>query len=137
MVALSITAANVKWVSGPKPRMVMAGAAIDRGEALYQDEADLEHKLASNSAEATAEAVGVALTDGEDGSHMLIAKSGTKINIGATTVAGTIYCVGDTAGSIVPQADVTNEDYVTILFVGTGSAEVTLDIVVGAAIPAA
>lgn len=136
MAALTITPGLVKYSSGVRPRIVQAGAAIERGEALYFDTTDNKYKLADCDAEATAVAAGVALSDGVDGGDMLIAPDGATINIGATTVAGTVYCVGATPGEIVPLADVTNEDYVTILFIGSGTAVVTLSIVVGAQIPA-
>ena len=126
MTALSITAANVKWVGGVRPVMVKGGATLTRGQCLYLDTTDLEHKVADADVDASSVFAGVALTDGTDGSDMLIAPPGAVVNIGATTTAGTIYCIGLAGGDIVPWADLGTGDYVTVLFVGTGTANVEI-----------
>lgn len=127
MAALSITAANVKWVSGTRPRIVMGGATGTRGQAVYKDDADNEHKLADGDALATAAAAGILLTDMTDGSESLLAVAGSRINIGATAAAGTAY-VADitTPGAIVPIGDLSTGDFKNLLFWGEGTALVTL-----------
>ena len=126
MVDLTITAANVNWVSGTRPRMVKAGATITRGQVLYQDTADLEYKLADADNDATSVFGGIALTDGTDGSEMLIAEAGAVVDVGATTIAGTIYTISTTAGGISPDVDLATGDYVTVLFIGNGTVNVEL-----------
>ncbi len=135
MADLSITAANVKWVSGVRPRTVQGGATITRGQALYADSADgNQHKKADANAAATSNAVAIALTDGTDSSDMLIAVAGSTINVGATTTAGVPYCVSSTdaltangaAGGIVAYSALGAGDTPCILFWGSGTANVTL-----------
>lgn len=127
MAALSITAANVKWVGGTRPRMVKGGATGTRGQVVYKDSADNEHKLADGDALATAAAAGILITDMNDGGDCLIAVPGSRINIGATAAAGVAY-VADitTPGSIVPLADLSTGDFNNLLFWGEGTALVTL-----------
>jgi hypothetical protein len=50
--------------------------------------------------------------------------------VGTTLVVGTTYCVGSTAGAIVPISDLTTGDYVTIL--GTASTTTQLDLAIKA-----
>lgn len=125
MTNLSITAGNVKWVSGQQPAQVLGGATITRGQVLRQ-QADGEYILADASALPTAGAVAIAITDGNDGSPMLAARAGAKINVGATTVAGKAYVLSADAGGIAPIDDLLATEAPVLLFWGTGSAEVTL-----------
>lgn len=133
MADLSITAGNVKWVSGTRPQIVKAGATITRGQALYQA-ADGEYSPADADASSTGTATAIALTDGADGSDMLIATVGATINVGATTVAGTPYVASTTAGGIAPYADITTGDTPSLLFWGSGTANVTLVFATGTAL---
>jgi hypothetical protein len=127
MAALSITAANVKWIGGTRPRIVKGGATGTRGQVVYKDSADNEHKLADADALATAAAAGILVTDMNDGGDCLIAVPGSRINIGATATAGVAYVADEeTPGAIVPLADITTGDFSNLLFWGEGSANVTL-----------
>lgn len=141
MVALSITAANVKWVSGVRPREVTLGATVARGKVLYKDTADNEHKLADCDDDAitadseAADVAGIAGTDGADGTNGQLFVNGSTINIGATTTLGVPYCLGSSdsttggaAGDIMPYSDLSSGDTPVFLFWGSGTAEVTLDI---------
>jgi hypothetical protein len=127
MAALSITAEDVVHISGPAPRIVRSGEAVARGEVVFLDDGAMMLGLADNSA--SAKANGVALGDVGANSELLIAISGSRVNIGATTVAGTAYCLSAAAaGAIVPITDLTNDDHPVFLFWGSGTAEVTLAI---------
>lgn len=138
MADLSITAGNVKWISGVRPQAVKGGANITRGQAVRADTTG-EMVLAQADDTSTATVRGIAITDGNDGGDMLIAGPGAKINCGATTVAGTAYVLSSAAaGAIAPIGDLTNEDMPNFLFWGSGTAEVTLVCQISpAAIPAA
>jgi hypothetical protein len=127
MPALSITATSVKWIGGTRPRIVKGGATGTRGQAVYKDSADNEHKLADGDALATAAVEGILLTDMNDGGDCLIGVAGSRINIGATAAAGVAY-VADitTPGSIVPITDLSTGDFNNLLFWGEGTANVTL-----------
>lgn len=141
MSALSITVADVVWVSGKRPRNVSAGASVVRGKVLFKDSADNEHKLADADDDAitadseSADVVGIAGSDGADGGNMQLFPDGATINIGATTVAGVPYCLGSSdattagsAGDIMPYADLSTGDTPVFLFWGSGTGVVTLDI---------
>lgn len=127
MPALSITAANVLRTGGTSSRKVTGGATGTRGQVVYKDSADNEHKLTDGDVLATADAEGILLTDMNDGGECLIAVKGTRMNIGATAAAGIPY-VADitTPGAIVPYSDLVSGDFPTILFWGEGTAFVTL-----------
>lgn len=130
MVDLSQTAGNVYRVSGVQEKTGVAGEAITAGSPVYLNATDGKLYDAQNDgtvAEATV--VGVA-TAGAGRADVTIgyAPNGAKVNIGATTTAGTIYVLSAAAGAIAPAADIVTGNYVSVLFVGTGSAEVTLQI---------
>jgi hypothetical protein len=129
MANLSPTAANVKWVGGVRPRTVTGGATGTRGQGVYKDTADNEHKLTDADVLATAELVGILLTDMTDGSDCLIAVDGSQINVGATTVAGVLYVCSVTPGLFCPVADLASGDFPCAAFWGSGTAVVTLNIV--------
>ena len=129
MVAdLSITAANVKWVGGVRPRQISGGATGTRGQGVYNDTATETRKLADADAAATAELEGVLLTDMTNGSDALIGVKGSRINIGATTTAGVLYVVSPTAGGFCSLADaaMVTGKFPTAAFWGNGTAIVTL-----------
>jgi hypothetical protein len=127
MAALSITAANVLWVSGTRPRVIKGGEAGTRGMVVYKNTTDNEHYKADGDALATAAAAGILLTDMNNGGDCLLAPPGARINIGATAAAGVAYVADEeTAGSIVPLADLTTGDFNNLLFWGEGTALVTL-----------
>jgi hypothetical protein len=75
---------------------------------------------------ATAELVGVILTDMTDGSEVLMGIEGSQINIGATTVSGVLYVCSVTPGLFCPIADLASGDFPTAAFWGNGTAVVTL-----------
>lgn len=126
MADLSITAANVKWISGVRPQIAKGGAAITRGKAVRADTTG-EMILAQANDTATSTVRGIAITDGNDGGDMLVAGPGAKINVGATTVAGTAYVLSAAAaGGIAPIGDLAATNMPNFLFWGSGTAEVTL-----------
>lgn len=136
MTDISVTAANVKWVSGTRPRVVKAGATITAGQAVYLNTTTLEHELADADTDAASEVAGVSLTDGVDGRDMLIAPAGATIAWGATLTAGTIYVLSATAGGVAPEADLATGDYVVVLAVGAGTANARIINAKGAAVHA-
>lgn len=106
MADLVITATNVLYTSGPKATGV-AGEAVTAGQCVYLKSSDSEYYLAQcDGTAAEADAVGIALHAAGANQPLVIATSGAVINIGATTAKTTTYLVSDTAGGIVPQADI-------------------------------
>ena len=134
MADITVTAGNVKWVSGARPVVVKAGASITRGQPVYLNTATGEHELADADTDAASIVAGVALSDGYDGADMLIAPPGAVINWGATLTAGTIYVLSTTAGSVAPWADLATGDYVVVLAIGAGTANAEIIVKKGAAV---
>lgn len=126
MAALSITAANVLWTGGTRPRVVKGGEAGTRGMPVYKNTSDNEHYKTDADALATAAVAGILLTDMNNAGDCLLAVKGTRMNIGATAAAGIPYVAGPTAGEIVPYSDLASGDFANILFWGEGTALVTL-----------
>lgn len=126
MAAATITAANVKRVSGRSALSGTYGATITKGMPLYMNASTGRLELADASAVATATAVGVALNTGDNDDIAAYAPAGATINAGFTTTEGILYCVGATAGEVVPFGDLLSDEYATPLYVGNGTAEVTV-----------
>lgn len=126
MVDITVTPANVTWVSGKAPFKGQGGAQIDPGELCYLDPADNEYKLADGDAVATLTNPALALSSGENGRPMILAGKGARVNFGATLTAGTIYVASLTAGGIAPDTDLSTGDFVLIVAIGEGTAVATL-----------
>lgn len=129
-VALSITASEVQYVSGPVG-VGIAGEAITAGETVYVKSSDNKVYLAdADLSAAGATCVGIALCSVAASQQVTYAKPGSVIKIGssASVGQGAVYCLGATAGSIVPEADLTTDDYVTILGVGNDDDGIVLNI---------
>jgi len=126
MVDITVTPANVTWVSGKADFKGKGGAAITPGQLVYKDPADSEHKLADGDAVATLTEPALALSNGENARDMILAPKGSRVNFGATLAAGTIYVASLTPGGICPWADLATGDFVLIVCIGEGTAIGTL-----------
>lgn len=136
MAALSITVAQVLAPTDGSGNFItgVAGADITAGQSVYLDSSTNTYKLAdSNASQATAQAVGIATHGALTGQPIRIqgGRGGyLTLGAGAAPAVGMIYCVGATAGSIVPSADLTTADYVTILGVGATTNRIQMDVFV-------
>ena len=93
--------------------IVAYGATIAFGNALHLDTASNTYKPAdSNNTVTEGQLAAIALTPGVNGGYGIVAKTGTITFTGTTFVVGRTYFVGQTAGSIVPVADLTTNDWV-------------------------
>ena len=130
MTALaSITA--VRPTSNTVSALVMYGATISAGQSVYLDAADSKYKLAdANSTAAIAVIKGIAMTPGVDAGYGYVATAGSIILVGTTAAIGTTYYVGQTAGSIVPDSDLTTSDYVSRI--GTAASATQIDLAIKA-----
>lgn len=131
MTDITVTPADVRWISGTAPRKVNAGAQVDPGELVYQDPADLEYKLADGDALATLNNPALAISNGEDGRNMLAAFKGARCDFGATLTAGTIYVASLTAGGIAPESDIMTGDFILIVCIGEGTTDANLILELG------
>jgi hypothetical protein len=108
---ISITASNVKLVSGPTEDLI-AGASVTAFQAVYKAAATGKANLSDND-NATAEVRalrGMALHAALADQPLKIAKNGAIVDVGAVLTAGVEYYVSGTAGGICPRADVTTGD---------------------------
>lgn len=108
---LSVTAANVKLISGPTADL-LAGVALTAGQVLYKEASSSKAKLSDNDA-ATAEVraiEGIALHGAAADQPIKYAKNGAVVDFGAIFTAGVDYYVSGTPGAICPRADVTTTD---------------------------
>ena len=108
---------------------VLYGATIAAGQSVYLDAADGKYKLAdSNASAATAAIKGVAVTPGVDAGYGYVATSGSVILVGTTMTVGETYYVGATAGTIVPDGDLTTGDYISRIGTGASATQLNLDL---------
>lgn len=130
MADLVQTAANVLAAASARGniRYVTAGGTVTAGMPVYSDADDSNsYKPADADAQASADAVGIALNNASDGQPLAVLTEG-EINVGATLVVGTIYVVSTGAGAICPAADLAAGDYVTVLGVAKTAAALELEI---------
>jgi hypothetical protein len=128
MADLTVTATSVVTVSGGSYTTGTAGATITAGQTLYVDTADSNKlKLAdSDSATSTVRTCcGIALNGGAAGQPIRY-QTGGSLNPGATLAVGQVYVLSDTAGGIMPYADLEAGDYVFILGYATTTSNLTL-----------
>ena len=138
MAALSITAANVAASTGAKIAAGTGGETFVQGKSMALNATTGEWMLGQcdgTTSEAGLSGVGVALNAGGDGQPIDVQTEG-EITIGATVTVGAIYCLGATAGDIVPFGDLVSTNKITILGVGISTAKIKLlPIYSGVAVP--
>lgn len=129
MAALTITASALLAGSNANIKHGMSGAAIAAGKSVYLDPDDNLVKLADNDAVSTDEhdAVGISLNATAAAAQPVSYIKSGDLAFGAILTKGETYCVGGTAGDIVPRADVTTGDELVIL----GIASTTSNLQVG------
>lgn len=126
MADLSITASNVKLVSGPTGEGT-SGLAFEAGTALYKDAADGKLKKATATTLAGARFVGIALNNADAADQPVrYAEPGAVVELGTGTT-GLLYVVSGTAGGLSPHTDATTPasgEYSTVACIGIGSNRV-------------
>jgi len=134
MADLSVTAGSVLASSSAKTRKGIAGATITAGQTLYEDTSALDAsgkpklKLAdSDDASAVVRnCCGIALNGASAGQPVVFVEEDPSFTPGASLVVGTTYVLSDTAGGIMPAADLEIGDYPTVLFIANTTALATL-----------
>lgn len=129
MADLTITAANVKLVSGPTEQL-LAGAALTAGQATYKEAATSKAKLSDNDS-ATAEVRGfngLALHAASTDQPITVAKNGAVVDLGAILTAGVDYYLSGTPGGICPRADVVSTDDPVRLGMALTTSRLQLDV---------
>lgn len=129
MAAITITAANVAWVSGPTLSDQIAGEAFTAGMAIYQADNGTWLKAQGDGTEAEAgeNNLGVALATADAaGARVSVALPSAVVAYGAVLTKGLLYIIGDTAGSIYPSADAGSGDQVTLLGLAISTSQLKL-----------
>jgi len=128
MADISITAANVKLVSGPTEQ-VPAGATLTAGQVAYLEASTSKAKLADNdSATAEVRAIrGLTLNGAAADQPVSLAKNGAIVDVGAVLTAGVDYYLSGTPGGICPRADVTTGDDPVRVGIATTTSYLLLD----------
>jgi hypothetical protein len=134
MADLAVTAANVVRGTGASVENGIAGAAITAGQTVYKDPADSKFRPCDADAGAAAARTtrGVALNSCAANQPLAVQVAG-RLAIGAAVTVGAIYVQSDTAGGIMPAADLEAGDYVTVLGVGVSATDIDLNIHVSGA----
>lgn len=120
MAALSITASEVQSGTTVKRTRAAAAVAVVAGQAVYRDPGTGGFKLAQCDGNADeAHLVGVAVNTAALGQTLEVQTEG-DLFLGATAAptVGQIYCLGTTAGTLVPYSDLATGNYVHIVGVG-------------------
>lgn len=131
MVDITVTATSVVKSTGAQVYTGTLGETVTAGQSVYlKTSTGLWMKAQSDG---TAEEsgygtlCGIALNGGAINQPVVVQFSG-RITIGATVAIGTIYCVSDTAGGIIPMGDLSSSEYTTVLgtAVTTGIIEMSV-----------
>ena len=112
MADLTITVANVDWVSGGK-RTKDAAETITAGDCLYELAAGTVG-VATNADATKDTVVGIALNDATSGHPCTYAEHGAVVGFGAILTVGIQYMLSAT-GAISPSADSATSDYVSFI----------------------
>lgn len=107
MADLTVTAASVLFTSGTKESSYNAGESVTAGQCVYLSASStwLKAQCDGTAVEAGSSDLGIALHAAGAGQPLAVAKTGSTINIGATTSKNTVYFVSATAGGVMPVAD--------------------------------
>jgi hypothetical protein len=129
MADLVITPTSVAVQSGGGGTLVQFAETTTPGDALYRSTSDGKYYLADCDTEPQAKVAGIAITYGaaDDYGYMFAGQS-QDINLGATLTSGEIYVVSDTAGNIMPYADLTTGQYLSIIGFAKSTSLLTLDV---------
>lgn len=133
MTDLSVTAANVLASGAAVKERGVAGTTITAGQTLYMDVSDSNKlKLAdSDGASALRNMVGIALHGASSGQPLEYVISDPAFNPGATMTQGTIYVLSDTAGGLMPVADLEAGDYPIVVLVAHSASSARMGILAG------
>lgn len=127
MADITVTPANVEIVSAGSPQYVQFGETVEPGEVVYKKASDGKYWLAVNTDEAKAVAVGIAVLGGAaDSWGYIIGNDGDEIDIGGTVTVADCLVLSDTDGKIMPLADLTTGQHLTIIGYGTAATNIQL-----------
>ncbi len=126
MVDLTITEANVDWVSGGK-KTLDAAETITAGDVVYAASSTTVG-VATNADANKDTVVGIALNAATAGQPCTYAQHGAVVGFGAILTVGVFYVLSAT-GAISPITDSTTSDYVALLGYATTTSNLQVYIV--------
>jgi len=136
MVDLVITAANVVKGAGAKTFPGTIGETVTAGQLAVRDATTKKFvKADSNGVAALKKVDGIFLNGGAVNQPCVVLTEG-PITIGATLTVGERYFLSDTAGGIIPTADLSTGEQV--VYIGTAISTSVLDVKIhnpGVAVP--
>ena len=119
MAALTLTPADVRWISGGYGNGI-AGEALTQGQPIYLSSSKF-YRCDANDGVAKSVCVGIVLTPAGTDEDFIYAKPGAVVDVGATLTVGTAYYVSATVGSI--DDAVASASYVSLLGVAIAAGE--------------
>lgn len=129
MADLTQTAASVATVSGPINGDFTAGATLAEGMPVYLDANSVWQKARCTTATLAGgvdpKRTGIVITPATIGRRVFVQENGV-VNLGATLVVGTIYCISATLGAICPIADLATTNKVNILGIALTAANLDM-----------
>jgi len=115
MADIVITPANVQPTQQGNLRGV-AGVAISAGQMCRLDSADNKWKLASATAEDTADAPAMALNSAAPDQEVILGSDRNDVTLGSGVLAaGEVYVVSATAGGLAPIGDLVSGNFTSIV----------------------
>ncbi len=129
----SITAADVQPTAGQTWTLAngTAGGTITAGQPVYADATDGgDLKPCINTAEATANCVGIAVGSAADKQPIRYLTAG-RLTVTGTLTTGRVYYVSGNAGGICLEADIVSGDWVCALGIAVAGDQIEVDIQVG------
>jgi len=127
MTDLVVTAANVIKGADAMIEHGTAGATITAGQPVYLDETTGKFLLSDNNATGKKTVRGIALNGAAANQPLTIQRKG-DITIGGTLTAGSRYYLSDTAGGIIPEADLASGMDVVQLGLAKSASVLVLDV---------
>lgn len=127
MTALTVTATQVAYISGPVAADQVAGEAFDAGSQCYYKASDgkwYKAQCDGTTAEAGEAGLGLALFSADAaGARGSMARKNAIVTLGAGAgpAAGVVYCPGATAGTLIPTADLASTNKVSLAGLGIGN----------------
>jgi len=126
MVDLTITVANVDWVSGKKGTLD-ASETVTAGDCLYSVTSTTCGVCDVTDAAKDA-CIGIALNDGTSGHPITYAGDGAVVGFGAILTVGVWYCISAT-GAIAPVADLATSDYISYIGYGITTSNMQIKLI--------
>lgn len=127
MADVTITATAVQKTANTKTQTGIAGGTITAGMVVYHDATDSRHLKPGDAVTAAkANVAGIALHGAADGQPLTYAYAGDVTMDGLTAAEVYVLSASADSGAIAPAADLTQDDYVTLM--GVAKAATTLSL---------